>query len=104
MRIALLTLLLSTLAYNTWSACQVCYNEKENVNCASDDNNISAYTIHMSVHPHLDAFWIYDFESYYNPQPTQGAVMSYFRSNKFHSVKQIFDTATRVLTNSKKIR
>lgn len=20
----------------------------------------------MSVHPHLDAFWIYDFDTYYN--------------------------------------
>lgn len=58
----------------------------------------------MSVHPHLDAFWIFDFESYYNPQPHQGDVLGYFNSNRFHSVKQIFDTTTRVLSNSKKIR
>jgi hypothetical protein len=30
--------------------------------------------------------------------------MGYFRSNRFHSVKQIFDTATRVLTDSKQHR
>jgi hypothetical protein len=46
----------------------------------------------MSVHPHLDAFWIFDFESYYNPSPSQGHVMGYFASNRFNSVKQIFDT------------
>ena len=58
----------------------------------------------MSVHPHLDAFWIFDFDSYYDPKPSQGAVHSYFASNRFHSVKQIFDTTTDVLTKSKKYR
>lgn len=104
MRVVLFALLFSTLVLNTWSTCQPCYNERDNINCGSDANNISAYTMHMSVHPHLDAFWIFDFESYYNPQPSQGNVLSYFRNNKFHSVKQIFDTITRVLMNSKKIR
>lgn len=52
----------------------------------------------MSVHPHLDAYWIFNLESYYDPKPNQGDVHSYFRSNRFNSVKQIFDTTTQVLT------
>lgn len=55
----------------------------------------------MSVHPHLDAYWIFDFDSYYDPKPNQGEVHGYFASNRFHSVKQIFDTTTRVLKDSK---
>lgn len=58
----------------------------------------------MSVHPHLDAFWIFDFDSYYDPKPNQGNVHSYFSSNRFHSVKQIFDTTTDVLLKSKNYR
>ena len=44
----------------------------------------------MAVHPHLDAFWIFDFESYYNPKPEQNDVNGYFMSNRFTSVKEIF--------------
>lgn len=58
----------------------------------------------MSVHPHLDAFWIFDFESYYDPKPTENSVLSYFRSNRFNSVKEIFTAAMRVLKESKKFR
>lgn len=63
-----------------------------------DEGIQTSYTLHMSVHPHLDAYWIFNLESYYDPKPNQGDVHSYFRSNRFHSVKQIFDTATQVLT------
>lgn len=31
-------------------------------------------------------------------------MLGYFSSNRFHSVKTIFDTTTRVLTKSKKVR
>lgn len=58
----------------------------------------------MSVHPHLDAFWIFDFEAYYDPKPDQSDVYNYFSQNRFHSVKQIFTTILDVLTESKKIR
>ena len=51
----------------------------------------------MSVHPHLDAFWIFDFESYYDPKPEQGNVHSYFMSNRFTSVKKIFRITKDVL-------
>ena len=44
----------------------------------------------MAVHPHLDAFWIFDFESYYDPKPSQADVHGYFMSNRFTSVKDIF--------------
>jgi hypothetical protein len=42
--------------------------------------------MHMSVHPHLDAYWIFDFDSYYDPQQSI-EILSYFNQNKFHSVK-----------------
>lgn len=58
----------------------------------------------MSVHPHLDAFWIFDFESYYNPKQHEMNVRNYFANNRFNSVKEIFDTTTEVLTDSKKLR
>lgn len=56
---ALLIILIS-LPYVSPS-CQPCYKENENQNCGPDPYNISAYTLHMSVHPHLDAYWIFDF-------------------------------------------
>lgn len=58
----------------------------------------------MSVHPHLDAFWIFDFESYYSPKSGQGDVWGYFASNRFSSVKDIFTTAKDVLWESKTLR
>ena len=93
--------LLSLLLIVASPSCQKCYNEAENVGCRNDPIGLSSYTLHMSVHPHLDAFWIFDFDSYYDPKPNQGNVLSYFGSNRFHSVKQIFDTTTNVLLKSK---
>lgn len=58
----------------------------------------------MSVHPHLDAYWIFTFDSYYSPKPQEGDVLGYFMSNRFHSVKQIFDTIQDVLWQSKELR
>jgi hypothetical protein len=51
----------------------------------------------MSVHPHLDAYWIFNFSSYYDPQVSQYDVNSYFSQNRFSSVKRIFTTASSVL-------
>jgi hypothetical protein len=48
----------------------------------------------MSVHPHLDAFWIFDFDDYYSPNPGDFNVLGYFSSNRFSSVKTIFNTIT----------
>ena len=79
------------------ASCNHCYSSKENENCHEDPYGINSYTLHMSVHPHLDAFWIFDFESYYDPKPNQGSVHSYFSQNRFHSVKEIFNTASVVL-------
>jgi hypothetical protein len=76
---------------------QDCYSQSQNENCPANKFGQSSYTLHMSVHPHLDAYWIFDFESYYNPQSGQYDVQSYFNQNRFSSVKQIFDTATSVL-------
>ena len=81
-----------------------CYNKRFDENCAKDEVGQDSYTLHMSVHPHLDAFWIFNLDSYYDPKPSQGDVQSYFRSNRFNSVKEIFNTATRVLTESKEHR
>jgi hypothetical protein len=58
----------------------------------------------MSVHPHLDAFWIYDFETYYNLNTTDNGARGYFASNVFSTVQEIFTTAHKVLTKSKKVR
>jgi hypothetical protein len=50
----------------------------------------------MSVHPHLDAFWIYDFEAYYDDKINSEA-RSYMNGNKFSTVKKIFNTILEVL-------
>ena len=60
--------------------------------------------LHMSVHPHLDAFWIFDFESYYDPDPNQYEVYQYFKQNRFDSVRAIFNSAYEVLSKSKIVR
>lgn len=75
-----------------------------NENCADDGVGLPSYTLHMSVHPHLDAFWIFNFDSYYDPQPQEGEVRGYFDANRFTSVKKIFTTATDVLWQSKVLR
>ena len=84
--------------------CDGCYSAGMNENCQADSEEKGSYTLHMSVHPHLDAYWIFDFESYYDPKPSQGDVRGYFMSNRFNSVKEIFTTAKDVLWESKKIR
>ena len=99
-----LLLLLSIFITGATPSCNHCYNSKENENCHEDPYGINSYTLHMSVHPHLDAFWIYDFDSYYDPKPSQGSVHAYFSQNRFHSVKEIFNTASDVLEESKKMR
>jgi hypothetical protein len=55
----------------------------------------------MSVHPHLDAYWIFNFESYYDPKPHEAEVRGYFMSNRFNSVKEIFASAKDTLWTSK---
>jgi hypothetical protein len=77
--------------------CDPCYNTAENENCKVDEHGKGSYTLHMTVHPHLDAFWIFNFDSYYDPKPTQGDVRSYFAQNRFSSVKDIFTTAKNIL-------
>ncbi len=57
----------------------------------------------MSVHPHLDAYWIFNFESYYDPKPHEAEVRGYFMSNRFNSVKEIFASAKEVLWSSKEL-
>lgn len=83
-----------------------CYRPEVNLNCPVNSLHpqIDSYTLHMTVHPHLDAFWIFDFEGYYNPPSNRGDILSYFGQNRFHSVKQIFNTAMNVLNQSKEFR
>ncbi len=50
-------------------ACDPCYTAGRTENCADKEIGKDSYTLHMSVHPHLDAFWIFNFDSYYDPQP-----------------------------------
>ena len=88
----------------TTLSCDPCYNANHNQNCREDTEGKGSYTLHMTVHPHLDAFWIFNFDSYYDPKPNQGDVRSYFSSNRFSSVKDIFNTAKDVLWESKRIR
>lgn len=102
--IVTLACILLVLRVLSAGGCQNCYDANDEKNCEQDPYNIPSYTMHMSVHPHLDAFWIFDFDSYYDPDPSQGQVRSYFASNRFNSVKQIFDTTLDVLTKSKRIR
>jgi hypothetical protein len=85
-------------------ACDPCYSEGENNNCRQDEVGKDSYTLHMSVHPHLDAFWIFDFESYYAPKQNQGDVWGYFASNRFTPVRDIFSIAKDVLWESKTLR
>jgi hypothetical protein len=84
--------------------CDPCYTDSQNNNCKSDGVDLPSYTLHMSVHPHLDAYWIFNFDSYYDPKPSEGDVQGYFMSNRFHSVRQIFTTAKDVLWQSKQLR
>jgi hypothetical protein len=56
------------LTVNT-SECDACFRAELNENCADDGVGLPSYTLHMSVHPHLDAYWIFNFDSYYDPQP-----------------------------------
>jgi hypothetical protein len=97
-------LLILLILAGTVLCCDPCYSENQNNNCGSDGVNLPSYTLHMSVHPHLDAYWIFTFDSYYDPKPTEGDVLGYFMSNRFHSVKQIFDTIQDVLWQSKNLR
>lgn len=68
-------------------ACDPCYNPSHNDNCPQVADSLDSYTLHMSVHPHLDAYWIFNFESYYDPKPSESEVRGYFMSNRFNSVK-----------------
>jgi hypothetical protein len=68
-------------------ACDVCYRPGLNDNCADDGVGKDSYTLHMSVHPHLDAFWIFNFDSYYAPEPQEGEVRGYFSKQHFTSVR-----------------
>jgi hypothetical protein len=84
--------------------CDSCYKAGLNENCRDDGVGLPSYRLHMSVHPHLDAFWIFNFDSYYDPQPQEGEVRGYFAANRFTSVKQIFSTTADVLWESKLLR
>ena len=62
--------LLAALALTADSTeCDRCFKAGLNENCADDGVGLPSYTLHMSVHPHLDAYWIFNFDSYYDPQP-----------------------------------
>lgn len=95
-------LLLFGLLSVAW-ACDSCYEEQIG-NCKEDEVGLESYTLHMSVHPHLDAYWIFNFDSYYDPKATQSEVRNYFETNRFSSVKNIFDTITNLLWESKNLR
>lgn len=97
-KLIFLVVLLACASYTTLSCDNKCYSQRFDQNCPKDEVGQESYTLHMSVHPHLDAYWIFNLESYYDPKPNQGDVMSYFRSNRFNSVKEIFNTITRVLS------
>ena len=69
MKAKLLPLLLLIVAV---LPCDPCYSERLNSNCPEDKEAKGSYTLHMSVHPHLDAYWIFNFDSYYDPKPYEG--------------------------------
>lgn len=83
-----------------------CYTASDDTDCQTDPSrpDIDAYTFHMTVHPHLDAYWIFTFDDYYNPSPSNSAVRSYFSQNIFNSVREIFNTALSTLNASKNWR
>lgn len=66
MKILILILCLTTFAVH---ACNPCYDASNNENCQEGEVGKDSYTLHMSVHPHLDAYWIFNFNSYYDPKP-----------------------------------
>lgn len=82
--VCLLTLMVAIL-----SCGDPCYNPLYDTNCPADPlrPDIDAYTFHMTVHPHLDAYWIFTFDDYYNPNPHNSGVRGYFAQNNFNSVK-----------------
>lgn len=86
------------------SPCGSCYSPAYDTNCQKPSEILPDSMLHFSVHPHLDAFWIFDFESYYQPLPSEVDVYSYFAQNRFSSVREIFDTAYQVLSKSKSFR
>lgn len=104
MRVGVLVIVASLLFSVQADGCDGCYKAAHNENCLDDGVGLPSYTLHMSVHPHLDAFWIFNFDSYYDPQPQEGEVRGYFDANRFTSVKKIFTTATDILWQSKILR
>lgn len=101
MQAYVVVMLLGALVSLVAADCDGCFKANLNENCRDDGVGLPSYTLHMSVHPHLDAYWIFNFDSYYDPQPQEGEVRGYFAANRFTSVKQIFTTATDVLWQSK---
>lgn len=102
-----LVLLLAVVSFIAGEACSdPCYNPRLNDGCIDDNlvKNDTPVTLHMTVHPHLDAFWIFDFEGYYDPPHSRGDIWGYFSSNRFATVKDIFTTATDTLNKSKAFR
>jgi len=103
-KLVFVLVVLLCLFQQTYPCENQCYSQNHDQNCPKDEIGQDSYTLHMSVHPHLDAYWIFNLDSYYDPKPHQGDVQSYFRSNRFNSVKEIFNTITKVLTESKEHR
>jgi hypothetical protein len=70
MKVIFLVLLAALALTANPEECDACFKPNLNENCADDGVGLPSYTLHMSVHPHLDAYWIFNFDSYYDPQPT----------------------------------
>jgi hypothetical protein len=54
---------LLSFAWNIHAECEnKCYtpNDRRDNECPVDEGGQNSYTLHMSVHPHLDAYWIFN--------------------------------------------
>lgn len=60
--------------------------------------------LHATLHPRLDAFWIFDFEEYYNPLTTRKDVWGHFSAKRLSPVESILTAALFALKQSKEFR
>lgn len=56
----LFLILFICLLTNTFACDNSCYSPSHDQNCPTDQIGQDSYTLHMSVHPHLDAYWIFN--------------------------------------------
>lgn len=61
MKLNIITFALTVFLLSIAFGCENnCYSPGHDDNCRKDEVGQDSYTLHMSVHPHLDAYWIFN--------------------------------------------